>query len=539
MDRGIEMPTPKICSKVLKGRYKLQTERKKDSVSEIWTGRGEDEQNYLIKIWPFEGERPDDLKHALWDKELRILYRLGSSPGAPETLLVLRDAGVDRDNHCFVMVLEGAGYDTLAEELIQRQKKPLLATRDPKVRRNLWEALERIATGLTLLHDQRILHRNLGAENTFFDSTQGLDSLRLGGFEWSVRLGLPAGNAPPEGWHTPPEFFENPSLGFSLETDWYAYGMLATRLLLNLEATASISARKRHPRVIHALENANRRDFSEIEQNTLLQLIAPRPEDRLHRSYEVLSRIKDILIGFDSATTTQASQGNLVVVFIPSQQNVYEPAAEAGFQPDPVKPDEAYNPRNPIHISRLTSFLREDLAQEPQLHAQPNSKIFVLVGQRMQLLIKPFDPESDGTQTTWDLAFCSGTGELRGGDDGLQCTKLPRGGVDIRTVREIRQSPQIRQGSRSWEALLPRPQRGEKLRANLSKFHDFIRCTNQIEVLQRDAELFHYRIIKRIQHDDCKAFERIIIEEIVRDRLPVSFFSDRRWHGGISSTRTG
>ena len=51
---------------------------------------------HLLKTWAYEGDEPDRVRRALWDAELRTLYRLGSTPGASDALVVLRDAGLDR-----------------------------------------------------------------------------------------------------------------------------------------------------------------------------------------------------------------------------------------------------------------------------------------------------------------------------------------------------------------------------------------------------------------------------------------------------------
>ena len=82
---------------VLRGRYRLiEAPLVTDDVSVSWLGVGTYDTQYLIKAWPFEGDTPDEYKRALWDAELRTMYRMGSSPGAEETILVIRDAGLDR-----------------------------------------------------------------------------------------------------------------------------------------------------------------------------------------------------------------------------------------------------------------------------------------------------------------------------------------------------------------------------------------------------------------------------------------------------------
>ena len=128
--------------KVLRSRYQLVSgPLGTDDAGQAWIGVDEDDAKYLIKIWSFEGERPDDLQRALWDAELRTLYRVGSSPGADDSILVLRDAGVDRDARCFVMALKAPGYDTLANALVHRSETSWLVGSDLASRCALWNGL--------------------------------------------------------------------------------------------------------------------------------------------------------------------------------------------------------------------------------------------------------------------------------------------------------------------------------------------------------------------------------------------------------------
>src|SRR5712671_1944193 len=125
--------------KLLRSRYQLVSgPLVRDATAQAWLGVDSDDSKYLIKLWPFDGDRPDNLQRALWDAELRTLYRVGSSPGAEDTILVLRDAGVDRDAHCFVMALEAPGYELLADALTRRAEVAWLSSHDGEARRALW-----------------------------------------------------------------------------------------------------------------------------------------------------------------------------------------------------------------------------------------------------------------------------------------------------------------------------------------------------------------------------------------------------------------
>ncbi len=91
---------------LLQGRYQLFDDTlPAHPAGDAFVGIDEDNTKHLVKVWPFPANGPDDVQRALWDSELRTLYRVCSSPGAEQTLLVLRDAGVDLEAGCFVMVI--------------------------------------------------------------------------------------------------------------------------------------------------------------------------------------------------------------------------------------------------------------------------------------------------------------------------------------------------------------------------------------------------------------------------------------------------
>jgi len=248
---------------VLGSRYELVRHIVADEVSESWTGVDEYQTEYLVKVWPFRGDSPDPFQRALWDSELRIMYRVGSSPGADQSVLVIYDAGVDRENQCFVMVLEaqGSGYETLAGALAERKNFAWLRSRDVyrdmDARHQLWLGFQHLANGLRILHEQHVLHRSVNPEAVFFNPELGTSSFRLGGFEWSLRLGVAAANSPPpeKYWSSPPEFFSDKP-AYRPETDWYAFGVLAVRCLLDLESYGSEEPIERHHHIIEHLDQA-------------------------------------------------------------------------------------------------------------------------------------------------------------------------------------------------------------------------------------------------------------------------------------------
>ncbi len=516
---------------LLRSRYRVvEVPIVRDEISETWIGADEEDSEFLIKLWPYEGGTPDNLHRALWDAELRTLYRLGSSPGAEDTMLVIKDAGVDGDAHCFVMVLEGRGYEPLANSLRSRSQHPWLTTSDQENRARLWSGLLKIGQAVRLLHGQRVIHRNVRAEGVFFNPEIGVSSLRLGGFEWSVRLGVPAMKNPPSDWSSPPEFFSGEPFGYRPETDWFAYGMLVGRCLLNMEPFANMAPVERHKRVLSEIERSSR--FSDLERLLLLRIIAQDPKERLTRTDEILTGIGDIVAALERVGGSRQDEMPLVLVIDSRDNQVIDYAQEMGFVPNADKPDDAFNPFDILHEQALTSFLQGDL-QNGRLYAPGYGNFYLLVGSRLGLVLKitkfrERDPESGTTTLTWDLAFCPEITELRSGS-GMAARDLPRGAVVVRTFRQLNRARAIRQNTRSWEPYLPHVDRTERLRANLARFHEFIRCTNQLELLIRDSEIFRYALVSKRRTAD--GVDSIVIKETPRERPELGFC---RVEGGLS-----
>lgn len=518
----------KAGAKLLGAPYKLGALLSEDERQQTWTCSDDYGETRLLKAWGYEGDTPDDLQRALWDYELRTLYRLGSSPGADETILVIKDAGLDRSAQSFVMVLEAqpsspAGYKTLSSVLSDRAQFPWFSNRDVSARRDLWQGLLRLADGLRLLHHQHVLHRNLGLGSVYFDPSIGISSFRLGGFEWSVRLASPANSAPPQGWSTPPELFESSASGYGPDTDWFGFGMLAARCLLNLEPHRSSAPPERHRRVLKAIERTDNK-LSDLERSLLLRLLAVRPEERLSRGHEVRTALQNLIVALGRGPDPDQETRPLVVVINPAANDrLLESALEGGFLPDPNDPRASFNPKNPHHTAGLTHFVQEDL-QQSQIYAVPDRPHRILVGGRLQLLLVPFAENADdgeAREPTWDLAFCPTLTELRWSQGGSSCIRLPEGIIAVRTKRQVLQDATIRAKAQPWSRFLPTIDRARKLRVDLARFHDFIRCTNQLELLIRDAEIFAYEVTEKDNSDPGQ--ERITVREIVRERRVPDF----------------
>ncbi|HZP75413.1 MAG TPA: AAA domain-containing protein [Pseudolabrys sp.] len=514
--------------KLLRERYTLVNKRLEISAtSESWIGVGEDDKQFLIRLWPYSEANPPELLRALWDAELRTLYRVASAPGADQSILVIRDAGLDRRARCFVMVLEAelaGGYERLSTALANRNAFAWLRTTDIAVRRDLWRTMARLADGIALLHEQNTLHRNIDAEHVYFSSDIGVESFRLGGFEWSLRLGVSAAGAPPISWSSPPEFFTERSFGYRPETDWYAFGMLATRCFRPLETLEKMGPLERHRRVMRQLENASSKELSDLEKTILIGLITEDAHERFNDPQTIQPMIQEILAGLENNFQPGEDRSRLVLAVNPDNTDLLSYIMDLGFVPNSENVEETYNPRDALHVGRVVSFIQKDLDDaEPSIRisAVRNRSLFILEGQNLVLGITPFqftDRNSNQTERTWNVAYCSGLAELRGAE---ASTEFSTPGIEVRSAAEIRKRYPLRI-SKNWEKYLPRADLAAKLRAGLSKFYSYIRCTNQIELLLMDAEIFAYELVGEPKLQETK--QTITIKEIDRSRPMLSVF---------------
>jgi serine/threonine protein kinase len=490
-------------------RYWVRKKLHSDAMSESWLGVNDDQSFFLIKVWRFDDSRLSDFIRALWDNELRTLYRLCSSPGAEESVLVMRDAGIDHDNQAYVMVLEGRGYETLDTTLEHRGDYKWLRRdnlRDKRVRELMWKGLRRVAAGIKLLHSQQVIHGRISAENIYLNPDQGPDSWRLGGFEWSVRLGgVATAGSHGTNWAIPPDQADEYTSNYTFDANWYAFGMLAARCFYMVEGFRNEGPDELN-RLVFEEVTSSAEPLSDIERDLVLRLIAPLPSDRLSYGNDILILIDDIIKGLTTGSIAKIDDRPLVVVFNPARVDYYTAAREAGFLPDPSNSTIVYSYKNEHHVNALMDFLRTDF-KEAMIYAVPYLNAYLLIGQRLNFLITQHNGEGLGTGPTWDVAFALDVSELRGGEGWNQCRDLRDS--TIRFIPPNQVTPKL--SRKNWDRYLPRLDREKILRIDLELFREFLRCTNQLEILMRYAEIFPYRVIDRKTSAD--GFEVITIEE--------------------------
>lgn len=516
---------------LLNERYRLLHPIDSDNAEgELWGA--DDQEEYgrpnLLKAWSFTDARPDDVQRALWDAELRTLYQMRSTPGSEDSLLQLQDVGIDYDHRCFVMVFSTPGLSTLASVLGRdRADHAWLSGRTP-ARRELWQMFGRLAEGLTLLHEQQVIHRAVSPSSVFLNPGEGPESCRLGGFEWSVRLGRPAAAARSlAGWETAPEVLAGSRAVFGPDADWFAFGMLVARTLLPIDRFAvEVSGMARYRRVVEELGKTKHK-LTPLEQDFIGRMIAEDPALRPRHRSDIVAAIREIVRTLQDPPIGEGQASRHIVVIDPKNRELVKTCLDRGLR-EMLNLDvgDSFDPLLPEHVSKLQTFLFRDFNGEAVLAPIPKRDQYVLSGRTMHLRI---GPDENLGRPSWQVAFCKGANEFFSTPPTGQVT-IPANRIEFFSTRERRSLGNRLTSAPSWDYLLPKVDRARERRQDQERFAEFVRATNQIDVLIRDAEVFRCRVVDVVESGGLCT--EVTVREIPREHEPLAMF---RTDGGMAA----
>ena len=137
------------------------------------------------------------------------------------------------------MALASPGLVLLETLLAERARTPWLREiANISTRVTIWRSLRNLALGLTQLHEQHMLHRDISPRAVFVDAALGPESMRLGGFELTVRVGSFRDADGSARYVEPPEFHASALATHTFESDWYQFGSLIATVLVGSAAPA-------------------------------------------------------------------------------------------------------------------------------------------------------------------------------------------------------------------------------------------------------------------------------------------------------------
>ncbi len=501
---------------ILGGRYILRRSVLTNSRNEpeVWEAVDSLDNPCLVKAWRYSGDQPDDVYRAQWDRELRTLFRISSSPGSEAHLVVLRDAGIDRENKQLIMVLASPGFSTLDSLLAERAKTVWLRDLANHVTRlAVWRAVRSLALGLQQLHEQHMLHRDISARAVFVQPQLGPESLRLGGFELTVRVGSNRETRTADTLVSPPELQTEEIATHTFESDWYLFGALLVTLFVGHGTVHETSSK--HNALVDRIQSDLK--LHEMERDFILSLLSHDPKSRLSRGYQVVQGIEDIVIRLGQPVQMDAGAYLALVVVLGGTS----PLTSAIIEQDETI--------NALAIESQRLFIENDL-RKPKIVRPPGvgSESYLLQGNRLVYEILEEKEGSSSLPGRWNIAFCPHPKQITystGDDDQIDLDRVP---IKVFPVSSWKKNPTIVQSnSTSWKPYLPVYDPTLAAQQRQVRFHDFFRITNQLELLFRDAEVFGYQIVGEPPRAPV---QEIVIQEIDRTR---PFFKHARLQGGL------
>lgn len=528
---------------ILNQQYELIKMITSDEVTETWVGKSHHGE-YLIKLWKYKKENYTKY-HALWQNEIRILYRLSSSANAYDCIMTLHDAVIDEENSLFVMICKGHGYNRLVYYLSESYR-PANEAHDRwhhhdqlahySARKKIWKGLKNIALAIQLLHQQSMIHRNISAESIYFDRRSGAESFKLGGFEWAFRLG----NARANGlsckflntWCLPPEAVANPSPPYAIKYvlfahDWYAFGILIARTFFEIEGWRARSPADLNRLIYERIQRDH--VLSPFERHFILRLIDIDPQRRLMTEHDILASLNYIIASLQ-ATFPKEKHHHKLLLLVNRHLNysLRESLRYHGFIADPKKPTDPYNPDDIHHIVALKEFIQKDFTCA-RLYV--NEKAILLIGNRLIFKLSPYK-DRQGHPTSWDLAYIEKAGILPTNLGSEHIVDLSHVHIELTTLRELNQNHLYTLSQyQSWSSFIPQKTYLKPILSQETElFHQFLQCTNQLEILIRDSEIFECVVFEYHPKTENDPEEIIILREVDRTR-PVAYFC--RIEGGL------
>jgi serine/threonine protein kinase len=314
--------------------------------------------------------------------------------------------------------------------------------RQPEVRVALWRAVRELAQGLSQLHQQQMLHRALSADAILLDATVGPESMRLGGFEWTVKVGQDLGHSQ-DSLLSAPESSRPTQTPHTFESDWYQFGHVMAQMLAGAD-NASADDTPRHAAALAKVRDATK--LTDLERDFLFALLEPKPELRLSRGSDIIRTIEEIIGRLDQpARFVENSYLGLAVLLGPNSR-LTESICDI---------DDSISA---IDTEAQRLFIQRDL-ETPRLIARPGSQggTYLLQGNRLVYFLKEYAEPGSQPSGQWELAFSDGPGEIRYSSGNDSQVEIRRVGVRVFRVGDIRTDPTIvTKGAVSWRPFLPR-----------------------------------------------------------------------------------
>ncbi len=486
-----------IGDRLLNRKYELVQLIDDSGAGQTWRARDDEYGSWLIRTWTFQGKRPDPVQQALWNAELRNVFRISGLPGIERSIQTIRDAGLwqfdAEDGGCFVLVLKTTGFGTLEQLFREGHQNEWLTSLDSvDSRLELWRSMRRVAEGLAKIHECQMLHRAVSPRAIFVGDTGEPETFRLGGFAWTIRL------TDSETLALPVQSSDGLCQPCSFESDWFGFGVTLARLFSKAEGNPA------DPGYVRSLARRVRESrLGGMEEQFILELIAPNPKSTLSRAKTILLRMDELITKLDRPAP---AGGDRLVLACQLGEDLTRAILDILRSKDPQSQVMADDFQSQL------DFIKNDLS-DSKIIRKPGGRSFTLKGKQLGYWITEHT-DDEGKLPPWKIAFTGKVDDVRfstGEGDQCELKGVSIFPYDLKTFYRNRR--EITQNATSWTRYFPSDE-GSGAELRLREFQEFFRITNQIELLMRDAEIFHVDVLTHSVIDDV---EQAVIREEPRE----------------------
>lgn len=183
-----------MTMEILQNRYELRdlidSEYSRSNNSEVSNYKGFDtlhHQEVLIKKLALpEKSNARELAIRIWEREIRIARKLRGLSGG-KMFLELIDAFLDENSDSLYII--SRNYGKTMEEWVLSNDLPWFFTNDQiEGRREVWNLFLALLDGVDILHNVKLLHRNINPGSIYYSEDSDDKKFVLGGITWSLYL---------------------------------------------------------------------------------------------------------------------------------------------------------------------------------------------------------------------------------------------------------------------------------------------------------------------------------------------------------------
>jgi hypothetical protein len=254
--------------------------------------------------------------------------------------------------------------------------------------------------------------------------------------------------------------------------------------------------------------------LTQLERDVIGRLIAEEPTERLRRGDDVQALIREVIESLEEPLeSADANQRHFVVVNTGNQKLVEVMEALGLRTALGLQPGDAFSSRNKEHVTKLLGFLYDDFSEGGLLSPGHTSGTVVLSGKCLHLELGKHD---DRGNKSWEKAFCQrvlDSFEL----DPQRSREIPAGQLAFIPTQKNQgtQAPTL-----SWDLVIPSSDEASDRRKNQEDLAEFIRLTNQIDLLIRDAEVFRCQVAD-VRYREDGSIHWIEVQEVPRHQPPL------------------